>query len=133
MTDERIARCNCGQLRVATSAAPARRSVCHCLECQRRTGSAFGLNATWPADQVRIAGDSRSWERHGEEGHWVRSHFCPVCGTTLFWEIERRPDMVSVAVGGFADPAFPEPTVSVYGERRHPWLRIATTEPVTEE
>jgi hypothetical protein len=56
-----------------------------------------------------------------------------VCGSTVWYEIERRPGMVTIPVGGFADPAFPEPTVEVYGERRHPWIGFDTAEPLKLE
>lgn len=130
---ERKARCSCGQLTAVCTGEPARVSLCHCGECKRRTGTAFGLNATWPEDQVAIGGDSIAFTRVTDEGHWVETRFCPACGTTLFWTIERRPGMVSVAVGGFADPDFPAPRVSVYDELRHPWLRIETDAPVSVE
>jgi hypothetical protein len=82
---------------------------------------------------VRIEGESKAFTRSSEDGFWVRTSFCPNCGSTLFWEIERRPGAVSVAVGGFADPDFPEPDASLYGELAPPWLRIATVGPLREE
>jgi hypothetical protein len=47
---------------------------------------------------------------------------CPDCGATVFWTTEARPDTIAVAVGAFADPSFPQPTVFVHGPRRQPWL-----------
>lgn len=129
----RTARCACGALSAACEGEPARRSLCHCYSCQRRTGSAFSLNSTWDEAQVTIAGESRVYERTGEEGHWARSHFCPTCGTTLFWRIELLPEMVYVAVGCFADRAFPEPEVVVFSERGRPWIRIETDRAIRGE
>ena len=129
----RTASCSCGRLRLTAEGEPIRRSICHCHACQQRTGSAFGLNATWSADRVRIEGESRSFTRSSDDGFWARSYFCPECGSTLYWEIERRPEMISIAVGCFTDEAFPEPLVQVYGERRHPWIRFATEGPLAEE
>jgi hypothetical protein len=129
----RIARCACGALRARCEGEPARRSVCHCFACQRRTGSAFSFNSTWPEARVTIEGESRVYERTGEEGHWARGHFCPTCATTLFWRIERAPGFVYVAAGCFADPQFPEPEVAVYSERRHKWIRLETAAPLREE
>ena len=40
--------------------------MCHCLACQKRTGSAFGLQARWPADRVTIEGDARTYQRTGD-------------------------------------------------------------------
>lgn len=128
---DRIATCSCGALRAQCSGEPARVSVCHCLDCKRRTGSAFSYNATFAAEQVETSGPSNPFTRSSEEGFWGRHHFCPECGDTLFYEIERRPGMITVPVGAFADPDFPPPTVSVYGERRHAWLHISAD--VTEE
>lgn len=47
---------------------------------------------------------------------------CPECGVTIAYEIERRPGMISIPAGAFADPAFPPPAIEVYDERRCPWL-----------
>ena len=120
----RTAECSCGSLRAVCQGEPARISVCHCLDCQRRTGSAFALNATFEAGQVDVSGPYSTFTRSSDEGYWGRFNFCPVCGSNVFYEIERRPGMISVPVGGFADPGFPVPTVSVYEERRHPWCSI---------
>jgi len=129
----RTASCVCGALKAHCEDEPVRRSICCCFACQRRTGSAFGLNATWPEDKVRIEGESQAFTRTGDEGHWVRNHFCPRCATTLFWQIERRPGMISIAVGCFADPGFPEPTVAVYSELGRPWIGFETAEPLSLE
>ena len=96
-------------------------SMCHCLECQKRTGSIFGVQARWRADQVRIEGRSSQFVRTGDSGGVITSHFCAACGSTVHWAIDTQPDIVAVAVGAFADPSFPSPKVSVYEERKHPW------------
>ena len=131
--DVREASCRCGGLRARCSGEPFRISVCHCLACKVRTGTAFSYNATYNSDQVERIGDSALFTRTGDEGHWVRYHFCPGCGSTLFYEIERRPGMVSVPVGGFSDPNFPEPRFSVYEERRHHWVELRTQEPIERD
>ena len=128
--DERTAACACGSLTATCRGEPARVSVCHCLDCQRRTGSAFSYNATWPEDQVTTSGESRSFRRNSDEGYWGEHVFCPDCGGSVFYRIERRPGMVSIPVGTFADPDFPEPTVEVYGERRHRWCEFRTAAPI---
>ena len=123
MTDRR-ASCSCGKLSVRTRGEPVRISVCHCLACQRRTGSAFGVQARFPEDAVSITGGSREFARTGDKGTTARFHFCPDCGATVFWRMDAIPGFVTVPVGAFADPAFPGPKVSVYGIRQHPWVRL---------
>ena len=118
----REARCACGAFSAKATGDPARISVCHCLDCKRRTGSAFSWNATYDATQVEIVGIFETYERSSEDGFWARHHFCPACGISVFYEIERRPGMISIPAGAFADKDFPPPKVDVYEERRCPWL-----------
>jgi hypothetical protein len=97
--------------------------VCHCLECQRRTGSVFATLAAF-ATPYSVSGTATEFVRSGGHGTEFRFRFCPVCGTSLFHTEEGDPGSVSVAVGAFADPSFPEPEDSVYECRRHPWVRL---------
>jgi hypothetical protein len=126
----RTATCSCGQLRVTVTGDPVRISVCHCLACQQRTGSAFGFQARWPRDQVTTEGEVRIWRRIGDEGSAADFRFCPHCGSTVWYTNDGAPDSVAVAVGAFADPAFPPPNVSVYEERRHVWVTVPNAEQV---
>jgi hypothetical protein len=98
--------------------------MCHCLACQRRTGSAFGFQARFPADRVRVVGRFSDYVRISDEGEARTFHFCPDCGGTVFYATAAEPDLVAVPVGAFADPSFPPPTVSVYESRRHPWVSV---------
>lgn len=121
---KREAACSCGQLRVRTKGDPVRVSMCHCTACQRRTGSAFGMQARWRGGQVEITGRTTEYVRVSDDGEERTFRFCPECGATVFWTTEDAPDVIAVAIGAFADPTFPQPTVSVYGSRRYPWLQL---------
>ncbi len=116
--------CSCGRLSATVRGEPVRISICHCLDCQRRTGSVFGQQARFPASGVEIEGDSSSWTRTADSGNQITSHFCPTCGSTVFYQPENEPDLIAIPVGGFADPTFPAPGVSVYESRRHPWVVV---------
>ncbi len=119
----RTAACSCGQLRICTTGAPSVVSSCHCLECQRRTGSPFSAQAFFPRAAVAaIEGERSTYRRQADSGAWLAFHFCPKCGSTVFWENERLPDIVSVAVGAFADPHFPPPVRTVFTRTKHDWL-----------
>jgi hypothetical protein len=120
----RDAACSCGQLQVTAQGEPIRISMCHCLACQRRTGSAFGFQARFPSNRVRVEGRYSDYTRTSDEGEERTFHFCPDCGATLFYVLSTDPDVMAVPIGAFADPGFPPPTVSVYESRRHPWLTI---------
>ncbi|MGY1531577.1 GFA family protein [Luteimonas sp. A649] len=121
----RHASCSCGKLTASTRGEPVRISICHCLDCQRRTGSVFGAQARFPADAVTVEGQRKEYVRIGESGSSTRFHFCPECGSTVFYRSDAIPDVVAIPVGAFADPEFPSPRVSVYEERQHPWVHLA--------
>jgi hypothetical protein len=118
----RIAQCCCGSLRAETTGEPAVAAVCHCRECQRGTGSAFGANAYFRKEEVRTEGASRVYVRDGEEGRKVRIHFCPDCGSSVYWDADFLPRHIGVACGAFADPSLPAPTRSAWEETRHAWV-----------
>ena len=99
----RHAACSCGQLHLTIEGEPSRISMCHRLECQRRTGA--------------------------ESGNTMTYHFCPTCGSTVYWENDGFPGYVTVAIGNFADPNFPAPTIAVWEETRHPWVFLPPDAP----
>lgn len=121
---QRHASCSCGQLTATTSGDPVRISICHCLDCQRRTGSAFGEQARFRSSDVVIEGRSKTWVRTADSGNRITFHFCPSCGSTVFYWPDQEPDLTAIPVGAFADSTFPAPKVSVYESRRHSWVAV---------
>ena len=121
----RVATCSCGQLRAHVVGEPERVSVCHCLACQRRTGSVFGAQARFPRDAVTVVGTSTEYVRTGDEGTKCTFRFCPKCGATVYYTLEGYPEATAIPLGAFADPSFPAPRFSVYEERMHSWVHIA--------
>jgi hypothetical protein len=120
----RTASCSCGQLSIDVEGEPLGVGVCHCLACQRRTGSVFAALAAF-APPYRITGTATEYVRVGGHGAQFRFRFCPVCGTSVFHTEEGyEGSSVSVAVGAFADPTFPAPQDSVYDCRRHSWVQL---------
>lgn len=118
------AACECGQLRVVCEGDPVRVSICHCLACQRRTGSVFGVQARWAQHHVRATGNATEYQRVGDAGGRATYRFCPQCGSTVYFTIDTMPEMVVVAVGAFADRAFPAPAREIYTARRHAWVAV---------
>lgn len=127
---KRIAACQCGQLSAECVGEAARISMCHCIACQRRTGAPFSANSRFPRGQVRVSGESTVYVREADSGNAVRAHFCPHCGSTVFWELDGFPDVIAVAQGMFADPGYPAPTVAVWEEYRHPWTANIADHPM---
>ena len=123
----RTASCRCGQLKATVTGEPVRVSVCHCLNCKKRSGSAFAVQARWPDDQVRIEGQSKSWStRWADTGNPATFHFCPECGSDLYYEIDGKFDgLIAIPLGAFDDPYFGSPEYSVWEQRKHEWVEIS--------
>ena len=123
---ERTAQCHCGQLKAIASGEPDRVYVCHCKACQRRTGSVIHNGSRWLKTKVRIEGEHQIYGRVADSGFEIRFHFCPNCGSNVFWEGDRAPEWYGITVGSFADPEFPAPTYGLWEEAMHPWIDITT-------
>jgi hypothetical protein len=122
----RRAACSCGQLRLEIEGEPSRVSMCHCLECQRRTGAVISNQARFHREQITFAGQATAWSRKAESGNALTFYFCPTCGSTVYWEGKGFPGYVAVAIGNFADPKFPAPTNCGVGGVTPPLGSIAT-------
>lgn len=121
----RTASCRCGQLRATVTGEPVRVSVCHCLNCKKRSGSAFAVQARWPAEQVIIEGRSSSFKKVSDSGNWATFHFCPDCGSDVHYDNNGKFDgQIAIPLGAFDDPFFLSPKFSVWEERKHDWLEI---------
>jgi hypothetical protein len=120
----REATCTCGQLRLTADGEPTRIGICHCLACQRRTGSAFGLHVRYRHEDVETAGLAKQYTRLSDDGDTRTISFCPECSDVVWLVCGGEPELVGVPVGAFADPSFPPPTYEVYESRRHPWLGL---------
>jgi hypothetical protein len=121
----RRAECSCGQLAAICEGEPIRVSVCHCLACKRRTGSAFSTNARYAEAAVTIAGRAKEFTRTGDQGGTATYSFCPECGTIVCYRMHTQAGVLAIPIGTFADLSFPEPHFSLFHEsRRYPWVEI---------
>lgn len=118
-----LASCCCGQLKLTYEGKITKTSICHCFECQKRTGSTFGVQTRLETKKVSIDGNATVFQRKGDEGV-VTFHFCPKCGSTVYWELDGLPGSTIVAVGSFMNPKLPSPTFMVYGNRKHEWITM---------
>jgi len=90
------AQCTCGALRLTFGEPPQLTALCHCLACQRRTGAPFSANAFYSVDCIEISGASTEFVRTADSGRKVRMHFCPTCGSTVFWKAEAAPSWMLI-------------------------------------
>ncbi len=120
------ATCSCGQLSLTFTGEIRRTSICHCVACQKRTGSVFGVQTRVERASSVVEGKAKEYRRFGDDpkdGEAVFS-FCPDCGATLYWELACYPEHYIVGVGSFADRHLPAPVFSVYEARMHSWVKL---------
>ena len=126
------ASCRCGKLTVTYKGPdPERITLCHCNSCQLRTGTAFSIQGRFPRAKAKIEGKSTKWTFPSDSGKPVKYrscdsggatyHFCPVCGTTVYWDIAAAPNVIGIALGTLTDPKFPPPKISGFEAYGHPW------------
>jgi hypothetical protein len=119
MVDIHEGGCLCGSVRRVVG-DPNLAGVCHCTLCKHRTGGAVGISAYFDEARVQItSGVLKTYEYHSDESNrWVKTEFCPTCGTTLAWTGELFPGARAIAVGTFDDPNWIKPAA-------HFWTRSA--------
>lgn len=121
----RTASCRCGAVTAACDGEPIRISVCHCLSCQLRSGSAFAAQARFPAAAVTVNGQTRTYTATSDSGALADFRFCPICGATIAYAPREVPDQIAIPLGAFADPhSFGAPTYQVYESRQFDWVRV---------
>ena len=116
--------CVCNNIRYTISGAPLRVTICHCTWCQRRTGSAFGVEVVFNKEQIVFQSNSPSVYRHTSSvsGRWVDQHFCSTCGSNIGLTLEAVPLIRSISVGSLDDQNWSELTDL---DRRHVFVRSA--------
>jgi hypothetical protein len=88
----RRAACSCGQLHLTIEGEPSRIAMCHCLECQRRTGAVISNQARFRLEQVSFAGKTTAWTRTAESGNALTYHFCRHAAPRSFGRTQVFPD-----------------------------------------
>jgi len=119
----RQAHCCCGDATIDVKGEPAIHAVCHCNNCKARTGSAFGISAYFNNDQIlKISGETKIYAVHsvGEQ----ERHFCPRCGTLLYWTYDYYNNMTGIAGGCFTQEPLGEPTMTVCNADKYPWVTL---------
>jgi hypothetical protein len=123
---ERTARCACGAGSITVAGDPRLNGVCHCTNCKQRTGSAFGISCYFPRSAVtRRHGPTSVYAfHHAAQKHDQERHFCPSCGTTLFWYVSTLPDLIGIAGGCFGESDLPAPSASYTHAKKYPWVTL---------
>ena len=125
--------CACGAVRYSLTSEPMFTHCCHCLDCQRQTGSAFVLNALIETDRIGlISGEPRPVSVPTDSGRPHDVYRCPSCQTALWSDYGRRPRIRFVRVGTLDDPAALPPDVHIFTRSKLPWVGLPSAVPSFE-
>jgi hypothetical protein len=106
---------------------------CHCLDCQRETGSAFVLNGLIEASELKlVTGEPVPVVLPTDSGRPHDVYRCPNCQTALWSDYGRRGYLLFVRLGVLDDPARFRPDAHVFTRSRLPWVKIPPDQPAFE-
>ena len=112
--------CHCGAVRYEMSAQAIHQALCHCSDCRRHSGApmvAWGLVAR---DQITIEGETKEYASSEQ----ARRHFCPNCGTSLFYTNEGMfPGAIDVQIATLDEPDALPPQIQVQVADRIGWMK----------
>jgi hypothetical protein len=125
MKQQREGGCACGAVRYRLEDAPMFVHCCHCLDCQRQTGSAFVLNALIETDRISLLkGETAAVRMPTDSGLPHHIFRCPSCQTALWSEYGGRAQLRFVRVGTLDDPSALKPDVHIYTRSKLPWVAL---------
>jgi len=116
--------CPCGAVRLTLAAAPLLAYVCHCHDCQKRSGSAFTLTLVAGAADVLRSGPTRVKRHAMRSGRQIDQSSCATCGHRVLAPPPVAPDFVSFPAGVLDDASWMRPIAQTWVESAIPWAVI---------
>jgi len=117
----RRAECCCGQCWITVEGEPEINGICHCDDCRKGTGTAFGWSAYFPDGQVlQRSRETMAYQVSGD--HLQIRYFCSRCASTLYWTTESMSGLTGISGGSFVDIPLPEPQLSLRTGNACPWI-----------
>jgi hypothetical protein len=125
--------CSCGAVRYRLTSEPMIVHCCHCLDCQRQTGSAFVINAVIETDRIeKLSGDPEPVSMPTDSGRPHDIYRCPTCRTAVWSDYGRRPALRFVRVGTLDQPSALAPDVHIFTRSKQPWVGLPPDVPAVE-
>ena len=129
MSVEREGGCACGEVRYRLTSEPLFTHCCHCLNCQRQTGSAFVINLLIEADRVELLGrELQAVDVPRDDGSSQRIYRCPSCQVAVYSEYG-RPEVRFVRAGTLDEPRDVTPDVHIFTKSRVGWVTLPESVP----
>lgn len=117
--------CQCGDVRYEVVGQPRALVVCHCTDCQRQSGSAFGMTLVISEADFRVTqGQLKDYTSKAASGRAKLGAFCPRCGTRIYHKPDWRRGTVSVKPGTLDDTSWLKPDMHIWTASKQPWVTI---------
>ena len=116
--------CQCGSVRYAVTTEPIRLLACHCQECQRQSGSAFGMSMPVKKDNLTVTGLTKQFARSADSGNEVTGMFCPECGVRIYHVLASAPDIVALKPGTLDDTSWLRPRSFIWMKSAQGWVSV---------
>ena len=124
--------CACGAVRYRLASDPLFVHCCHCLNCQRQTGSAFAINMLIEADRLEVlAGELQPVDAPRDDGSMQRIYRCPSCQIAVYSEYT-RPEVRFVRAGTLDAPSSVAPDIHIFTKSKLPWVTLPESVPAVE-
>jgi hypothetical protein len=124
--------CSCGSVRYRLTSAPLFIHCCHCLNCQRQTGSAFVINLLIETDRVELlVGEPQPVDVPRDDGSMQQVYRCPSCDVAVYSQYG-SPDFRFVRAGTLDDPRGVTPDVHIFTKSKVDWVVIPESTPAFE-
>ena len=122
--------CLCGKIRYEVSQAPQSVIACHCTHCQKISGAGSSHNAVVPTSAVTFtSGKPKCFRDTGQSGSILNRYFCGDCGSSLYSQREKMPEMTILKVGTLDKPGEMKLVMNIWTNSARPWMHI---DPATE-
>lgn len=116
--------CQCGRVRYVLNVEPVRTVACHCKECQRQSGSAFGMSMIIPEASLTVSGQTKSYIRIADSGNRNEGVFCPECGTRIYQIPKHFKDVLVLKPGTLDDTSWVRPSYFVWMKSSQGWVPV---------
>jgi hypothetical protein len=116
--------CQCGAVRYVVTTGPIRLLACHCKECQRQSGSAFGMSMPVKKTSLTVTGRTKQFTRGADSGNEVTGVFCPECGVRIYHVLKSAQDVVSIKPGTLHDTHWLRPDLFIWMKSAQGWISV---------
>jgi hypothetical protein len=111
--------CHCGAVHYEMPVETIHKAICHCSDCRRHAGAPMVAWGLVNRDQLTIEGATKEYASSANG----RRHFCPNCGTALFYTNDVVfPGQIDVQIATLDNPDEISPDIQIQTAERIGWM-----------